>query len=378
MLASRSVFPAPSPRPRGDSGRHPRRPGTEAAPPSPGRLPGLCTPRRRCAPPHRAGGAFPDGSFHFQPASAGQSRCLQEADLRLSLHLQVAAGAGRRLLFTTVSALRESGARSQVTAGGARTPRGRMVRWRVAVFCLWVSCGFAAGQLEYSALEETKRGVTVGNVAADLKLSAATLSLRNFRFRSSHSESYFGVYLSSGGLVVREPADRERLCKAKGACVLINELVLEDPLELHKVRVRVLGTNDNSPLFLAGDVQLHIAEFLMPGARFTLPNAQDADEGSNGALSYCLSPSQHFHLDVGSHIDGSEYLELVLQKALDREQRATHRLVLTARDGGQPARSGDAQVTIFVVDTNDNAPVFERTVYRTKVPETTPNGTVLF
>uniref|UniRef100_A0A2K5EFS6 Protocadherin alpha-C1 n=1 Tax=Aotus nancymaae TaxID=37293 RepID=A0A2K5EFS6_AOTNA len=116
----------------------------------------------------------------------------------------------------------------------------------------------------------------------------------------------------------------------------------------------------------------------MPGARFTLPNAQDDDEGSNGMLSYSLSPSQHFRLDMGSRVDGSEYPELVLEKALDREQRASHLLVLTARDGGLPARSGDAQVTIIVVDTNDNVPVFERSVYRTKVPETAPNGTVLF
>nr|XP_044987994.1 protocadherin alpha-9 isoform X2 [Jaculus jaculus] len=152
----------------------------------------------------------------------------------------------------------------------------------------------------------------------------------------------------------------------------------KDPLELHKMRVHVLDINDNAPIFPAGDVQLHIPEFLTPGARFTLPNAQDADEGSNSVLSYSLSPSQHFRLDMGSRIDGSKYPELVLEKALDREQRDTHLLVLTAQDGGLPARSGDAQVTIIVVDTNDNAPMFEHSVYSTKVPETAPNGTVLF
>ncbi|KAM7140583.1 protocadherin alpha-C1 isoform 3-T3 [Molossus nigricans] len=253
-----------------------------------------------------------------------------------------------------------------------------MVGWRVAVLCLWVSCGSAVGQLEYSVLEETQRGVAVGNVTADLRLSAAALSLRNFRFLSSRDEPYFGVDLASGNLVVRAPADRESLCEAKATCVLTYELVLEDPLELHKMRIHVLDINDNSPLFPAGDVQLHIPEFLMPGARFILPNAQDADEGSNGVLSYSLSPSQYFRLDMGFRVDGSEYPELILEKALDREERASHRLVLTAHDRGRPALSGDAQVTIIVVDTNDNAPVFERTVYRTKVPETVPNGTVLF
>ncbi|XP_077902637.1 protocadherin alpha-C1 isoform X4 [Ictidomys tridecemlineatus] len=253
-----------------------------------------------------------------------------------------------------------------------------MMGWMVVVLCLWVSCGAAAKQLEYSVLEETQRGVAIGNVAADLKLPASALSLRNFRILSHHHEPYFGVDLGSGNVVVREPADRERLCGTKASCVLTCELMFEDPLELHKMRVHVLDTNDNSPHFPAGDVQLHIPEFLTPGARFTLPNAQDADEGSNGMLSYSLSPNQHFRLDMGSRVDGSEYPELVLEKALDREQLATHLLVLTAQDGGLPVRSADAQVTIIVVDTNDNAPVFERSVYRTKVPETAPNGTVLF
>ncbi|XP_029328069.1 protocadherin alpha-C1 isoform X3 [Mus caroli] len=253
-----------------------------------------------------------------------------------------------------------------------------MVGWGMAVLCWWVSCGAAAGQLEYSVLEETEPGVTVGNIASDLKLSAAVLSLRNFRFLSNYRESYFGVDLGSGSLVVQELADRERLCPAKASCILTYELMFEDPLELHKVRVHLLDTNDNSPLFPAGDVHLHIPEFLPPGARFILPNAQDADEGSNGALSYSLSISQHFRLDMGSRVDGSKYPELVLEKALDREQRDTHLLVLTAQDGGLPARSGAAQVTITVVDTNDNAPVFEHSVYSTKVPETAPNGTVLF
>lgn len=90
-----------------------------------------------------------------------------------------------------------------------------MVGWRVAVLCLWVSCGPDARRLEYSALEETERGVAVGNVSADLKLSAATLTERNFRFLSSHREPYFGVDLASGSLVVLEPRT-VRLCGCAG------------------------------------------------------------------------------------------------------------------------------------------------------------------
>ncbi|XP_048187406.1 protocadherin alpha-C1 [Perognathus longimembris pacificus] len=253
-----------------------------------------------------------------------------------------------------------------------------MVGWRAAVLWLWVASGAAAGQLEYAVVEEVEPGVAVGNVAADLKLPAAALPLRNFRFLSGHREPYFGVDPGSGSLVVREPVDRERLCGPRAACVLTYELVLQDPVELHTMRVHVLDANDNAPLFPAGDVRLHIPEFLTPGARFPLPNAHDADEGSNAALSYRLSATPHFRLEMASRGDGSTYPELVLEKALDREQRVSHPLVLTAQDGGRPARSGDARVTVVVVDSNDNAPVFQRSVYRTRVPETASNGTVLF
>ncbi|XP_036604443.1 LOW QUALITY PROTEIN: protocadherin alpha-C1 [Trichosurus vulpecula] len=251
-----------------------------------------------------------------------------------------------------------------------------MLGW-VVVLCLWARTG-SAGQLEYSVFEETERSMAVANVAADLGLAVGTLIFRKFRFLSSNGgETYFGMEPGSGSLFVRDPADRERLCGAKATCILNYELVLKDPLELHKMSVRILDLNDNPPRFPEGEVRFHLAEFLPPGARFTLPNAQDADEGINGQLSYSLSPSEHFRLELGSRTDGSEYPELVLVKSLDREMCATHRLVLTAWDGGQPGRSGSVQVTVTVVDTNDNAPEFQRSVYRASVPETAPNGTVL-
>uniref|UniRef100_A0A6I8NIF0 Protocadherin alpha 5 n=2 Tax=Ornithorhynchus anatinus TaxID=9258 RepID=A0A6I8NIF0_ORNAN len=260
-------------------------------------------------------------------------------------------------------------------AGGGPSRPGTVVDW-VVTLCLCIS-GISAEQLDYSVSEETGRGVVVGNVAQDLGLDAAGLPSRGLLLLPGANDPYFAVEPGSGAVVVREPADRERLCGARAPCVLSYELLLQNPLELHRMRVRVLDVNDHSPRFPAGEVQLHIAEFVAPGARFALPDAQDADEGSNGLRDYALSPSDHFLLEMGTRGDGSQYPELVLDRALDRERQAAHRLRLTARDGGQPPRSGEVRVTVTVVDTNDNAPVFERPVYRAGVPETAPIGTLL-
>uniref|UniRef100_A0A670IM37 Cadherin domain-containing protein n=1 Tax=Podarcis muralis TaxID=64176 RepID=A0A670IM37_PODMU len=233
------------------------------------------------------------------------------------------------------------------------------------------------GQVEYSIPEETEPGTPVGNLAQDLGIVAATLPSRKFRMITSSSKQYFSLDASTGALSVKEPIDREQICALKPTCSLNYELVLENPLELYKMQFKILDVNDNAPIFPLDEYHLNVAEFLAPGARFTLPNAQDPDEGINGVQSYTLSPNQLFRLEMQTRGDGSRYPELVLEKPLDREQQATHRLVVTAKDGGTPQRSGDAQVVVTVLDTNDNAPAFEHSVYRASVSENSPNGTLV-
>ncbi|KAF7648858.1 hypothetical protein LDENG_00150970 [Lucifuga dentata] len=62
--------------------------------------------------------------------------------------------------------------------------------------------------------------------------------------------------------------------------------------------------------------------------------------------------------------------ELVLQKPLDREKQPVIALILTAIDGGKPPRSGTLQLTVNVVDVNDNTPIFSKSLYKFKVQAT--------
>ncbi|NWX92899.1 PCDC2 protein, partial [Nothoprocta ornata] len=241
------------------------------------------------------------------------------------------------------------------------------------------------GQIVYSITEETERGVSIGNIAKDLGINAATLSSRKFRMITSSSKQYFNIDVSTGALTVKEPIDREQVCELKSTCFLNYELVLENPLELYRMKFKVLDINDNSPSFPLSEYHVKVAEFLSPGARFTLPMAQDSDEGSNGdpdvgtnsVQSYQLSPSHHFALDLKGFQRGSKLLELVLQQPLDREQSALQQLVLTAVDGGDPPKSGTAQISVRVVDTNDNPPAFDRSTYTVSLLENALPGTLV-
>ncbi|KAF1548592.1 Protocadherin alpha-C2, partial [Eudyptula albosignata] len=243
----------------------------------------------------------------------------------------------------------------------------------------------ANGQVVYSIAEETERGASVGNIAKDLGIDAATLSARKCRMITGSSKQYFYINASTGALSVNEPIDREQLCELKSACLLSYELVLENPLELYRMEFKVLDINDNSPSFSLSDYHINVPEFLSPGTRFTLPNAQDPDEGTNSdpdvgtnsVQSYQLSPSRHFALDLKGFQSGSKLLELVLQQPLDREQSALQQLVLTAVDGGDPPKSGTAQISVRVVDTNDNPPAFDRSTYTVSLLENAPPGTLV-
>ncbi|NWV98296.1 PCDGD protein, partial [Machaerirhynchus nigripectus] len=120
-----------------------------------------------------------------------------------------------------------------------------------------------------------------------------------------------------------------------------------------------------------------IGEWTLPGARFPLETAQDADAGSNSLLTYQLTSNPSFSLALKESTDGSKQPELVLERALDREKQNSFELVLTALDGGDPVRSGTVQVRINVTDANDNPPVFSKSAYEARVPENLPVGSLV-
>ncbi|XP_069510308.1 protocadherin-10-like isoform X2 [Ambystoma mexicanum] len=239
--------------------------------------------------------------------------------------------------------------------------------------------GPAWAQIRYSVPEELEHGAFVGNIAEDLGLDVSQLGSRRFRIvPGAGSRQHLEVNLENGVLFVNEKIDREEVCELGGVtCALHLQVVLENPLELYRVEVEVLDINDNAPSFPWHDYVLEVTELAAPGARFPLESAQDPDVGNNSLRTYRLSPNAFFSLEVQTRTDGSKFAELVLERPLDRERQRTHRVLLTALDGGLPERSGTALITISVLDANDNVPTFERPSYRVSLRENAPRGTLV-
>ncbi|XP_066128869.1 protocadherin gamma-B1 isoform X19 [Saccopteryx bilineata] len=240
------------------------------------------------------------------------------------------------------------------------------------LFLLALLCGAISQQIQYVIPEELAKGSRVGNLAKDLRLSVQELPARKLRVSA---EEFFNVSVENGDLLVNGRIDREKICGRKSECALEFEIVAENPMNVFHVIVALQDINDNAPRFIAKGIDLEICESAIPGVKFPLDSAQDPDVESNSLKVYTINSSDHFSLSTKESPDGSKYPELLLEKPLDREQQSSHRLILTAMDGGDPPLSGTTQIRIQVTDANDNAPVFSQNTYRVRLQENVPQGT---
>ncbi|XP_051972975.1 protocadherin gamma-C5-like isoform X16 [Xyrauchen texanus] len=243
--------------------------------------------------------------------------------------------------------------------------------WLFGFFVLWNRVG---AQIRYTIPEELKEGFVVGNVAKDIGLDISDIANRKLRIASDSSTQYFSVDTRNGELLVNGRIDREALCGQSGSCLMPLQIVVENPLQLHRVDIEIQDINDNAPNFHTRDNVLKIAESVALGARFPFESAEDLDVGSNSLSSYSLSNNAFFRLNVKILEDGKKVPELIVDKPLDREKQSVHKLILTALDGGNPVKSGTILIHVIVEDINDNEPKFEQSQYKVSVLESIPFG----
>ncbi|XP_045897963.1 protocadherin alpha-3-like, partial [Micropterus dolomieu] len=231
-------------------------------------------------------------------------------------------------------------------------------------------------ELRYSIPEEMKEGTLVGNVAKDLGLDKTSLIDRRFRVVSGSKDAFFEVNPDNGALQIRKKIDREELCQGGGVCLIELKILVENPLEMHHIVVEITDVNDHSPSFPEKEQQFQIAEHASPGTRFQLHTARDPDAGINSIRTYTLTSNDHFEIET-SQSDEDKIPFLVLKKPLDRERNDKHLIFVTAVDGGKPQRSGTLNVSIIILDSNDNRPMFSQDTYQIEIYENVPVGSAV-
>lgn len=147
------------------------------------------------------------------------------------------------------------------------------------------------------------------------------------------------------------------------------------------VEIEIQDVNSCAPEFTVGHYNLSLREDVPTGSTLMTFTTLDCDYTfENTHTEYSIISGD---LDSSFHIETSllpsEYPHqqggaLVLLRALDREARASHKLVILASDRGCPPLSSTTVIAIEVMDVNDNAPTFRSRQYRAHVKESTPVG----
>lgn len=143
-----------------------------------------------------------------------------------------------------------------------------------------------------------------------------------------------------------------------------------------KLHIKLLDVNDNAPrILLIWDRASSTGPTVLEGAPrdtfLSLVMVLDADSGRNGQVqAQILDGSGPFRL---KHVQGGSYM-LVTNGTLDRETVTSYNVTLLAQDFGDPPLSSVKQLTVLVVDENDNAPAFSTNLYTASLEETNRTG----
>ncbi|XP_014903190.1 protocadherin beta-11-like, partial [Poecilia latipinna] len=222
----------------------------------------------------------------------------------------------------------------------------RYLEWHGLIF-FFVLLQYSHCDLTYSVQEELKRGSVIGNIAQDLKLDLGRLYARKIRVKVEGSEKeIIGINLRNGDLFVTGRIDREEQCGENPTCILKYDLLMENPLELHRLSLQVLDINDNQPIFPKDIFKLEIRESTDKGARYRINAAHDADIGQNTVQSYILQQNPNFVLNIQTS-PGRKYGELVLDKESDSMKQ---NLIVAVKDNGQPSLSATCAMFLLISD----------------------------
>ena len=134
-----------------------------------------------------------------------------------------------------------------------------------------------------------------------------------------------------------------------------------------KLVITVMDVNEFAPVFNPQFYQRHISETALVGEPVIQVFATDKDSGSDSSIFYNIT---------GGNADGTFSIDLdngtiVLLKSLDYETQKLYELHVQASD---EKFSSGANVSIQVVNYNDNSPEFGQTSFLFSVPENVTTG----
>ncbi|XP_076002461.1 protocadherin Fat 3-like isoform X2 [Genypterus blacodes] len=194
-----------------------------------------------------------------------------------------------------------------------------------------------------------------------------------YSISGGNTDSCFTVDMDTGLISVFLPMDREKR-EHYLLNITIYDLGLPQKMASHFLTVYVEDANDNAPQFLhEGGYTIVIPENTPIGTDIIQVEATDKDLGHNGEIVYSLFTSAtQFGINYTNGI-------VYVAGQLDREFVSTFNLKIEARDNAEKGsqRFSLTSLKIILEDVNDCPPLFIPSVYKARVLEDLPIGTVV-
>ncbi|XP_068173436.1 protocadherin-17 isoform X2 [Antennarius striatus] len=177
-------------------------------------------------------------------------------------------------------------------------------------------------------------------------------------------------------LVIQRPLDREE--RSHHTLILSATDGGEYPRSgTMQINVKVIDSNDNSPVFDQPTYVVEIPENSPPGKVLIDLNATDPDEGNNGQVVYSFSGYAPERIRELFSIDSRTGV-IKIQGEIDYEESPVIEIDIQAKDLGPNPIPGHCKVTVKVLDRNDNWPsIGFVSVRQGAISEAAPSGTVI-
>ncbi|GFS03775.1 protocadherin-11 X-linked, partial [Elysia marginata] len=254
-------------------------------------------------------------------------------------------------------------------------------------------------ELTYKLLEERESGAFIGNIARDAKIfrDYSQDQYEKLEYRIPDKLNKFVIHKKESSLRTAQVIDREAECPpgslrpGQACAVSFDASVFNtsgdngfDLLRIIKVTINIQDVNDNPPKFPSNATTLDIPESVAAGEVLHTSAATDSDESPNNTVKEyrLLGGGDIFELKDGTNqgttlAATSSDLGIVLKEKLDREKTSSYSLTIVAIDGGAIPRTGSVNITINVLDANDNRPAFDHPSFSADVPEDSSLGSTV-
>lgn len=172
---------------------------------------------------------------------------------------------------------------------------------------------------------------------------------------SGNEQRKFSINSSTGVLWVNGTLDYE---KTKFYFLTVQAIDGGSPplSNIANVNISIYDVNDNTPTFIQNIYRVNVKEDFSVDFPIIDVKATDEDSNVNGVVRYNIANGDNLHQFGVNEGNGT----ITLVRPLDRETISEYTLEIQACDFGIPERCSTVQVIIFILDANDNPPIFLR------------------